>query len=112
MNWLRLEHALEVWSAWYRPRLGRVMGGRRPMTPEEVAAGVVVLEFHAEEQALYEAIDCKVEDLRLAARVDALERLYEVVKAWSETDRDTDEEMRATDEMIDIVDELEKLKGH
>jgi hypothetical protein len=108
MNWLRLEHALEVWSAWYRPRLAEMVAGLRI----EVDSRVSGEAFHAEEQALYEAIDCKVEDLRLAARVDALERLYEVVKAWSETDRDTDEEMRATDEMIDIVDELEKLKGH
>ncbi len=97
MNWLRLEHALEVWSAWYRPRLGRAVG-------KEPGA-----EFHAEEQALYEAVDCKAEGLRLAHRVDALERLYEVVKEWADTDRDTDEEMRATDAMIDIVDELEKL---
>ena len=63
MNWLRLEKSLAAWSAWYRPRLGRAVG-------KEPGA-----EFHAEEQALYEAIDCKVENLKLAERVDALERL-------------------------------------
>ena len=46
MNWLRLEKALGAWSAWYRPRLGRVMEGRRDLTLEEIAARVVVLEFH------------------------------------------------------------------
>ena len=75
MNWLRLEKALGAWSAWYRPRLGRVMEGRRDLTLEEIAARVVVLEFHPEEQALYEALDYKTENFRFTERVYALERL-------------------------------------
>ena len=80
MDWLRLEKALTAWSAWYRPRLGRLMDGRRPLTPEEVASGTVVLEFHAEEQSLYEVLDCKTENLRLVERIDALERLAVVAE--------------------------------
>jgi len=95
MNWLRLEKALGAWSAWYRPRLGRV--------PQVVCT---------EEQSLYEALDCKVEDLRLAERADALERLLVAVKAWADAEPDSDAEMRATDAMIDISDELEELEGH
>ena len=75
MNWLRLEKALAAWSAWYRPHLGRVMEGRRDLTPEEIATRVVVIEFHAEEQTLYEALDYKTENFRFTERVDALERL-------------------------------------
>jgi len=94
MDWLRLEKALTAWSAWYRPRLGRAVG-------KEPGA-----EFHAEEQALYEALDCKVDDLKLAERVDALERLLVVVKEWADAEPDSDAAMRATDAMIDISDEL------
>ncbi len=104
MNWLRLEKALGAWSAWYRPRLGRVVAGARILTPEEVRDAVQVvqyhlkevamtpfylacvqlvsfatranfLEFHSEEQALYEALDYKTENFRFTERVDALERL-------------------------------------
>ena len=62
MDWMRLERALTAWSAWYRPRL-RLMGAAMP-------GG-----FYHEEQSLYEALDCRVEDLKLTERVDALERL-------------------------------------
>jgi hypothetical protein len=68
MDWMRLERSLTAWSAWYRPRLGRVVAAE-PGT-----------EFHLQEQALYEAIDCKVEDLKLAQRVDTLERLAVVAE--------------------------------
>jgi hypothetical protein len=64
-------------------------------------------EFHPEEQTLYEALDCKVEDLKLAERVDALERLHVAVKEWADAEPDSDAAMRATDAMIDISDELE-----
>ena len=94
MDWLRLEKSLTAWSAWYRPRLGRAVG-------KEPGA-----EFHAEEQALYEAIDCKVENLKLAERVDALERLLVAVREWADTEQDSDAAIRATDAMIDISDEL------
>ncbi len=57
MNWLRLEKALAAWSAWYRPRLGRM------------------LAVCSEEQSLYEALDYKTENFRFTERVDALERL-------------------------------------
>jgi hypothetical protein len=100
MNWLRLEKALGAWSAWYRPRLGRAVA-------KEPGA-----EFHPEEQTLYEALDCKVEDLKLAERVDALERLHVAVKEWADAEPDSDAAMRATDAMIDISDELEELEGH
>ena len=66
MNWLRLEKALAAWSAWYRPRLG-LMIGAAPAPPD--------VEFHPEEQTLYEALDYKTENFRFTERVDALERL-------------------------------------
>ena len=65
MDWLRLEKALTAWSAWYRPRLG--IGG-------------VLLDLHRQEQSLYEALDCKTENLRLVERIDALERLAVVAE--------------------------------
>jgi len=71
MDWLRLEKALTAWSAWYRPRLGLMVGGA-PAPPD--------VEFHPEEQALYEALDCKTESLRLVERIDALERLAVVAE--------------------------------
>lgn len=62
-------------------------------------------EFHAEEQSLYEALDCKVENLRLAERVDALERLAIVAERaavgraggyWTEIRQILDELKRET----------------
>lgn len=72
MNWLRLEKALAAWSAWYRPRLGRVVGHLDQTAWDDKGQP---LQFHAEEQSLYEALDCKTENFRFTERVDALERL-------------------------------------